>query len=315
MVRFVKIQFKTIYMETQQPNKANGVNKILVGLVILLFGFCGFLIWQNMQLKEVIVEKEIVYVDVATERDNVKAELEEMLAQYNNLETTNGQIRAELEAEKAKIEELLKNIKNKDWTIHKLKKETETLRTIMKGFVVQIDSLNTVNKELRAEKEVVQGELKSERDKTENLTKEKENLTNKVTIASYLKTVGLKSYGVKVKGDNTGKENDRAKRIEKIRTEFTVLKNEITPPGDKWIYIRILAPDGKVLSEKTDDSNKFEFNGVKGLYSSKKQINYQNQEVKVAIDWKKIEEFPIGEYNVEVYADGVDIGKTKFTLK
>lgn len=302
-------------METQQPNKANGVNKILVGLVILLFGFCGFLIWQNMQLKEVIVEKEIVYVDVATERDNVKAELEEMLAQYNNLETTNGQIRAELEAEKAKIEELLKNIKNKDWTIHKLKKETETLRTIMKGFVVQIDSLNTVNKELRAEKEVVQGELKSERDKTENLTKEKENLTNKVTIASYLKTVGLKSYGVKVKGDNTGKENDRAKRIEKIRTEFTVLKNEITPPGDKWIYIRILAPDGKVLSEKTDDSNKFEFNGVKGLYSSKKQINYQNQEVKVAIDWKKIEEFPIGEYNVEVYADGVDIGKTKFTLK
>lgn len=302
-------------METQQPNKANGVNKILVGLVILLFGFCGFLIWQNMQLKEVIVEKEIVYVDVATERDNVKAELEEMLAQYNNLETTNGQIRAELEAEKAKIEELLKNIKNKDWTIHKLKKETETLRTIMKGFVVQIDSLNTVNKELRAEKEVVQGELKSERDKTENLTKEKENLTNKVTIASYLKTVGLKSYGVKVKGDKTGKENDRAKRIEKIRTEFTVLKNEITPSGDKWIYIRILAPDGKVLSEKTDDSNKFEFNGVKGLYTSKKQINYQNQEVQVTIDWKKIEEFPIGEYNVEVYADGVDIGKTKFTLK
>ena len=32
-------------------------------------------------------------------------------------------------------------------------------------------------------------------------------------------------------------------------------------------------------------------------------------------DWKKTEEFPIGEYNVEVYADGVDIGKTKFSLK
>lgn len=185
----------------------------------------------------------------------------------------------------------------------------------MKGFVVQIDSLNTVNKELRAEKEVVQGELKSERNKTESLTKEKENLTNKVTIASYLKTVGLKTYGVRVKGDNTGKENDKAKRIDKIRTEFTVLKNEITPPGDKWIYVRILTPDGKVLSEKTDDSNKFDFNGVKGLYTSKKQINYQNQEIQVTIDWKKIEEFPIGEYNVEVYADGVDIGKTKFTLK
>ena len=300
-------------------NKNNPVSntgqKIMLVLIILLFGFCGFLIWQNIQLKNVVAEKEIVYVEISTERNNVKAELEDMLAQYNSLETNNGEIQAELEIEKAKIEDLLKKIKGKDWSIHQLKKETETLRTIMKGFVVQIDSLNTINKELRAEKEVVQGELKSEKNKTENLTKENEGLSTKVTIASYIKTSGLKSSGVRVKTDNTGKENDRAKKIDKIRTTFTVLKNEITPPGEKWIYVRILSPDGKVLSEKTDDSNKFDFNGVKGLYSVKKSINYQNQEMSVTIDWKKIDEFPVGEYNVEVYADGVDIGKTKFTLK
>jgi hypothetical protein len=293
----------------------NKTNKIMMVLIVLLFGFCGFLIWQNIQLKNVVAEKEIVYVEVSAERDNVKAELEDMLAQYNALKTNNGEIKAELEVEKAKIEELLKNIKGKDWSINKLKKETESLRKIMKGFVVQIDSLNTLNKELRAEKEVVQGELKTEKNRTQNLTKENEGLTSKVTIASYLKTTGMKSYGVKVKSDNTGKENDRAKKIDKIRTEFSVLKNEITPPGEKWIYVRILSPDGKVLSEKTDDSNKFDFNGVKGLYSAKKLINYQNQEMSVTIDWKKIDEFPLGEYNVEVYADGVDIGKTKFTLK
>lgn len=304
---------------SNQNSKNNHVSstgqKIMMVLIVLLLGFCGFLIWQNIQLKNVVAEKEIVYVEVSTERDNVKAELEDMLAQYNSLKTNNGEIKAELEIEKAKIEDLLKKIKGKDWSIHQLKKETETLRTIMKGFVVQIDSLNTLNKELRAEKEVVQGELKSEKTRTQNLTKENEGLTSKVTIASYLKTVSLKSYGVKVKSDNTGKELDRAKKIDKIRTEFSVLKNEITPSGEKWIYVRILSPDGKVLSEKTDDSNKFDFNGVKGLYSAKKLINYQNQEMSVTIDWKKIDEFPLGEYNVEIYADGVDIGKTKFTLK
>ena len=293
----------------------NKTNKIMLVLIVLLFGFCGFLIWQNIQLKNVVAEKEIVYVEISTERNNVKAELEDMLAQYNTLKTNNGEINAELEVEKAKIEDLLKKLKGKDWSIHQLKKETETLRTIMKGFVVQIDSLNTINKELRAEKEVVQGELKSEKNKTENLTKENEGLSTKVTIASYIKTSGLKSSGVRVKTDNTGKENDRAKKIDKIRTTFTILKNEITPPGEKWIYVRILSPDGKVLSEKTHDSNKFDFNGVKGLYSAKKLINYQNQEMSLTIDWKKTDEFPVGEYNVEVYADGVDIGKTKFTLK
>lgn len=290
-------------------------NKIMLVLIILLFGFCGFLIWQNVQLKNTITQKEIVYVDISTERDNVKAELEDMLAQYNSLETSNTEVKAELEAEKAKIEELLKNIKGKDWSIYKLKKETESLRKIMKGFVVQIDSLNTVNKELRAEKEVVQGELSTEKSKTQNLTKVNEGLSSKVTIASYLKTTGLKAVGVRVKNDNTGKENDRAKKIDKIRTTFTVMKNEITPSGEKEIYVRILSPDGKVLSEKTDDSNKFDFNGVKGLFSCKKQINYQNQEMSITIDWKKTDDFPVGEYNIEVYADGVDIGKTKLTLK
>lgn len=296
-------------------HKKNNTNKLLVVLIVLLLGFCGFLIWQNLQLQNQLEDLGVEVVDVKDERDQVKSDLEEMLTQYDELETTNGQLNSEIEEQKAKIEELLKQAKNKNWTIHKLRKETETLRTIMKGYVHQIDSLNTINKELRAENTVVRNELSTEKDKNENLTKENEGLSDKVTIASHLKTLGVRSYGVRVKSNNTGKETERAKKTDKIRTEFTIQKNIITPPGNKFIYVRILTPDGKVLSEKTDDSNKFDFNGVMGLYSVKKQINYQNKDVSLTIDWKKLNEFPVGEYNVEIYADGVDIGKTKFSLK
>jgi len=185
----------------------------------------------------------------------------------------------------------------------------------MKGYVVQIDSLNQINGRLTQENVVVKTELNSEKNKTKDLTEKNENLTDLVTVASYLKTSNLTAYGIKVKSDNTGKTTDRVKKTNKIRTEFTILKNSITIPGSKLIYVRILTPDGKVLSEKTDDSNKFDFNGVRGLYSAKKQIDYNNEQMSLTIDWKKIEEFPVGEYNVEVYADGVDIGKTKFSLK
>jgi len=296
-------------------NSGNKVNKILIALVILLLGFCGYLIWQNLQLQKDIENGQVAFSEVSSERDQVKGELEEMLAQYEEMEANNEDLSEELAAEKAKIEELLKQAKGKNWTIHKLRKETETLRTIMKGYVVQIDSLNQINGRLRNENEVVKTELTSERSKSKNLTEKNDDLKDIVTVASYLKTTGLKSYGVKIKSNNTGKENDRAKRIGKIRTEFTILKNDITIPGKKWVYVRILTPDGKVLSEKTDDSNKFDFNGVRGLYSSKKQIDYRNQQQTLSIDWVKTNDFPIGEYNVEVYADGVDIGKTKFSLK
>lgn len=304
-------------MEHKEVNNPTGnkTNKFLVVIIVLLFCFCGYLIWQNLELQKSIETGEIAYTEVSTERDQIQSELEEMLAKYEALETDNKELSVELEAEKAKIEELLKKAKGKDWTIHQLKKETETLRTIMKGFVVQIDSLNQLNNKLTEENKVVKTKLTDEQSKTKELTDKNENLSGIVTVASYLKTQGLTAYGVKVKNDNTGKENDRAKKIDKIRTSFTIQKNAITIPGKKWIYVRILTPDGRVLSEKTDDSNKFDFNGVRGLFSAKKEIDYKNDDLSVTIDWLKTDEFPVGEYNVEVYADGVDIGKTKLSLK
>lgn len=296
-------------------SKGNKTNKFLIVLIVLLFCFCGYLIWQNLELQKSIETGEIAYTEVSTERNQIQAELEEMLAKYNDLETNNQELTAELTAEKEKIEELLKKAKGKDWTIHQLKKETESLRKIMQGFVVQIDSLNQLNNKLTEENKTVKTKLTDEQQKTKELADKNENLTGIVTVASYLKTQGLTAYGVKVKNDNTGKENDRAKKIDKIRTSFVIQKNTITIPGKKWIYVRILTPDGRVLSEKTDDSNKFDFNGVRGLYSAKKEIDYKNDDMSVTIDWIKIDEFPVGEYNVEVYADGVDIGKTKFSLK
>jgi cell division protein FtsB len=296
-------------------SKGNKTNKFLVVLIVLLLCFCGYLIWQNLELQKSIETGEIAYTEVFTERNQIQAELEEMLAKYEALETDNQELSAELTAEKEKIEELLKKAKGKDWTIHQLKKETESLRKIMQGFVVQIDSLNQLNNKLTEENKVVKTKLTDEQQKTKELVDKNENLSGIVTVASYLKTQGLTASGIKVKSDNTGKENDRAKKIDKIRTSFTLQKNTITIPGKKWIYVRILTPDGRVLSEKTDDSNKFDFNGVRGLYSAKKEIDYKNDDMSVTIDWLKTDEFPVGEYNVEVYADGVDIGKTKFSLK
>jgi len=298
----------------EEKEKKKG-NKLMIVVIVLLLGFCGYLIWQNMQLQQLIVENEIVITDVSSERDQVKSDLEDMLAEYDKMETTNEELNAELAAEKAKIEELIKKAKGKDWSIYKLRKETESLRKIMKGLYVELDSLQQANGVLEEENYAVKTELNNEKTVTKDLTERNEDLSDLVTVASYLKTSALKSYGVRIKNDNTGKKTDKAKRTGKIRTEFTILKNNITIPGKKWIYVRVLTPDGKVLSKKTDDSNKFDFNGVRGLYSSKKQIDYKNQQLALTIDWKKTEDFPIGEYNVEVYADGVDIGKTKFFLE
>lgn len=302
---------------TNKPEK-NPVNKLLVVLCLLLFVTCALLTWQliekNTQIEYVIADN----ASLEDQRNDLELELQDMLSQYNDLETDNEEMKAKIAEQKAEIEQLLVQVKeNKGlkWQIYKLKKEAASLRAIMKGFVQDIDSLNTLNQGLRKENTMVKDQLAEQKNKTDELSEANKSLSDKVDLASRFVISGLSTSGVKVKRDNTGKETDRANKVDKIRTCFTIMKNKVAKTGTHTIYIRILTPDGKVLSTGTGDANKFEFNNVKGLYSVKKTIEYKNEPAQICIDWKKTADFVPGEYNVTVFHQGGDIGRTKFRLK
>ena len=293
----------------------NKTNRLLVISNVILLALCLFLLWDNNERKSTIDKQEGAISELSDERSRLESELEEMLAEYQSLETDNEDIRAELELERAKVEELLVKVKNGNWEVHRLKKEAASLREIMKGYIVTIDSLNTLNQNLIAENNTVRTDLKKVQGKNEELEKVNMDLESQVTKAQRLKAINISSYGVKIKGNNTGRETDRAKKSEKLRTCFTLAENTLSILGNKDIHMRILTPDGRILSEGTGDAYRFTFNGVRGLYSGKKQVNYQNKEMEVCMDWIVKEELPIGEYVVELFCDEADIGKTKFTLR
>lgn len=296
------------------PGK-NKTNRILLISNIILLCLCGFLLWEYNQDKSKIAVQETSIQDLSEERNELESELEEMLSEYQTLETDNEELRLEMELERAKVEELLTKVKNGNWEIHKLKKEAASLREIMKGYIVTIDSLNTLNQNLIAENQNVKSNLKVAKGKNEELQKANSDLSDQVTKAQRLKAININSYGVRVKSNNTGKETDRAKKTEKIRTCFSLSENNVAIAGNKELFLRILTPDGRILSEGTDDSYRFNFNGVKGLYSVKKGVSYNNKEMEVCMDWQVKEELPIGEYVIEIYCEEADIGKTKFTLR
>lgn len=310
-------------MEENFPKNKSSKNQSLVWIILtLLFAALSAVeAWILLNQKTTIQVITSENVDLTKEKEEIESELKDMLQQYENMKTDNAQLQAQLEEQKQKIEQLLAEAekhKHDAYIIAKLKKETETLRRIMQGYVKTIDSLNTLNKTLSREKEQITEALQQEKTKTSQLEKTKEELTQKVTVASYLKATNLRAFGVKVKGDNTGKELNKAKRIDKIRVCFTIAENKVTEPGKKLLYLRILTPDGKVLPYQNDESNLFTFNGVKGIYSDKKTIDYQNQETEACLDWARPDEsfeFSVGEYILEIYCDGVDIGRTKLTLK
>lgn len=305
-------------------NTAPGKKKsewLYIVLILLLLGTngtFGYLWWKDGgKIKIITIEKENVEKDA----EIVKQELIALQAQYKNLEVNNKQMQAEIDARKLEIENLQKELekhKGNAYIIAKLKKETETLRKVMQHFVHEIDSLNTLHKTAVAEREAVKKELKTEKEKTTQLTKEKESLQETVTLAAMLKTVGLSAAGISSKrGGKKESETSKAKRTDKIKIKFTIAENIVAKQGERTLYARIITPDGKELTQSEDSLHVFRFGKSKGYWATKKNIHYENANTDVVMyaSPRPGEEFLNGKYIIEINADGATIGHTTLELE
>ncbi len=302
----------------QAKEQANNINKVLITIIVLLSFGLGFILWKYFELRNSFDQRGVEVEMLDEERADLQNELEDMLHDFDSLETDNDSMRVELANRRAEIEDLLAKAKDKDYAIYKLKRETKTLRTIMRGYVVTIDSLNTLNVGLQQQNVAVRQDLEQERSKSKELEEYNKNLSSQVAIASRLEASNVEAFGVRVKRDMTGKEINRARRTDKLRMCFTIDENKVAPVGQKMLYLRVIGPDGIVLTPKGDANPQFEFNGNKGFYSDKKEINYNRTSKKYCLDWSKPTEdyvFSTGEYRLIIYAEDYEMASAKIELK
>ncbi len=302
-----------------EPEEKKSSNRVLLILLVLLLignGTFAWLWWSEKHRADiVVVEKEQIII----ERESVKSDLLSLQDQYATLQTNDKALQAELDGKRAEIAELIQEAeKHKDdaYIISKLKKETETLRKIMKHYVVQLDSLNTLNKTIIAEKDKVNEDLNQEKGKTDQLSKDKDALQNTVKLGSVLEAENPKATGVKFKSGGT-KEivTNKASRVERIKVSFALGENKIAKQGVKPVYVRITTPDGKELTKSDDESNLVSFNGSRGFFAGKQDVNYANEKVNVDVFCAGPSEFIPGKYLIDIICDEVIVGQTNITLK
>lgn len=293
-------------------------NRTLIILLILLVitNVASLILFYNERQEN--IELLTSNTDLTTEKDALTTELEEMLARYDSVSTDNEEMRSQIAAQKEEIEKLLQEAeKHKDdaWIIYKLRKEAKTLREVMKDYLVTIDSLNTANQALIAQKAEVETKLTQQKEQNQELSSQNDELAEKVKIGSKLKVVDLFSLGQRVKSNNIHRETNRARRVDKIKTCFTIDKNEVTKPGKKDIYLRIIGPDGEVLALDQTKDYMFIYDGKEGLYSRMTEIAYENEEMDMCLYWDLEEEALVGKYIVEIYAEDYLMGTTTFELQ
>jgi hypothetical protein len=244
-----------------------------------------------------------------TEKVRLEGELNELIVEYDSLKTENDSINVMLEAEQQKIRRLLQIQASNTSKIRMYKKELETLRKIMRSYIVQIDSLNTRNKMLTEENIQVKEQLAAVETEREELTATKEKLTAKVKLAEKLNAKNINAEGL----NKRSKEKSKINKIEKIRVCFTIRENAVSEAGTKTVYLRIIRPDEIVLS--SPEAGLFTHQGQQMVYSAKRDLDYENQDIDMCIYWNAEEELVEGTYNVVLYAEGHEIGSTTFALQ
>jgi hypothetical protein len=298
--------------ETQDSNKKSRIYIILLALLAVVFAVLYF-----TKSSEVITKTETI--DTLTlEQLQLKSDLQDMLIQYDTMTVQNEQLTAEMLGQQEQIKEMLKQIeKHKDdaYIISKLKKEASTLRDIMKGYLSTIDSLNTLNVDLKKDNQFLVQELSQVKSKAQELETSKKDLENIVATGSVLQANELSSIGLRVRNNGKQTEVNRADKTEMIRTCMKIGENRISPEGKKDIYLRIISPEGVVLDAGTGEDNRFEFNGVSGKYSIKRVIDYAREEMDLCIFYTVNDPLPTGKFLVEIYEGGMLIGKTDLDLK
>ncbi|MES2680000.1 MAG: hypothetical protein V4635_08955 [Bacteroidota bacterium] len=299
-----------------QRKKKRGI--ILWIIIALLMGSNGVTAWLLMQEKTKVVESRIVTEKVVVERDNIQSDLLALQKDYASLQVTDAAMQKDIDEKKARIEELLieaKKHKGDAYIIAKLKKEADTLRAIMQGYVRTIDSLNTLNQTLVAEKKTVLKQLDVEKGKQTVLIKEKDELKTTIAKGSILTCFNVSAKAVLFKrGGKKESETSKARKAEKIKVSFSLGENKIAKPGEKTVYVRIMTPDGKEMAKSYDDSYKFTFNQNSGYYAGKAELNYANVEISGVTYCEGQGEMVPGNYVVEITCDGTVIGSTNLKL-
>ena len=290
-------------------------SKIILSIsIVLILALGGFIYFQFSQISE--AENQLVELTQVMEFEKQQSieEYEKLAMEYEEfyIETSNDSLLKLFDEEKQKVQQLLQELKTVKATnarrIKELQKELGTVRGVLKSYIYKVDSLNTVNDNLKKENVKVKKQIQ-EANEVARLLEEKTNeLDAKINLASILEAdeISIKTLNKK------GKVTRSLKKITNIEICFQVLRNITAERGYKTIYIRIADANGEVL---TVSGNTFEFEGKELVYSAKKEIEYNGENTPVCMYYKIIDPLQTGSYSIAIFADGNLIGTTGFVLK
>lgn len=294
-------------MMTEQKN--NNALKILTGVLavaLLALGIYTIKFYNEEKENKAILNKEKAVIE---------DELNDLIVKYDEAISENEIMDQDLVNARERITKLLDSVKDNEANlvlISRFRREIGSLKEEKNRLFRVVDSLSAQNRRMAVTIDSTNVVLEQRIRLSDSLKNTNTDLSNKVNRASQLKVTGLSGEGVIERSSGKLVGNDRTRRVDKIRTCFTLTANDLSEKGEKNMYVQVYNPDNELVG----DEIAVQHDGGVMVYSASSKVYYENEELDVCMIANTKEEKLIdGTYKVYVYSDAILIGTASFELR
>lgn len=289
--------------------KSNTALKILTGILAVALIALG--IYTVKFYNEEKENKEILQ----REKGVIEDELNDLIIKYDEAIATNEVMDQDLVEARQRISVLLDSVKDSEANlvlISRYRREIGALRNEKDRLFKVVDSLSNQNRLLATTIDSTNMVLEQRTRMSDSLAQTNQNLSTKVDRAAQLKVTSLKGEGVIVRNNGKLVTNNRTRRIDQIRTCFTITENPLSEAGEREMYVQVYNPENELVG----DELAVQHEGGVMVYSAASKIFYENEELDVCILSNTTKERLMeGTYKVYVYAGSQLIGTSSFSLR
>ena len=287
--------------QTDSPLKT-----VMIAMIVVAVALAAALVY-------VLTSKNALVNELNTEKYELTEQIQALQADYEGLSSDYDTINAQLDSSREEIAQLVERVKKTEATnrakIRQYEKELGTLRTIMRSYIVQIDSLNTLNHELTAQAAAAKKEAAQHKRRSQELAQEVEQLSSRVATGSIVKARGLRIEAY----TDADKITDKGSRVARLLVSLTLVENELAERGPLRVYVCVTDPDGNLLSD--GKGTYFSFGGTTMQATASREIDYAGKEIDLSIYVNNIPSFPKGVYTVHAYTESSAMGSAELLLR
>ena len=284
---------------------------ILYVIIIIFIVVSSYLIYNNIQ-------KEKIRIKQQTELDELYIDLDSVSNVLNDKILTISQLGGDIDSLlilKENIETEKREFRNRAYAqINRLQGKVDGYRELLLAQDEEIEKLKKLNEQLFEENKEQKVEINTLNDKITNINRSNKKLEEQIEIAGRLEIKDIEIVGV-FRNGSTKINSFKNRSLNKLIVNFTVLENSLSKIEVLDIYLRIIKPSGQVVYDISKGSGSFTFDKRELFYSIKDEILIDKSEMTYNLEYVKSEELNKGEYQVILYTNNYEIGRSEFIIK